>query len=54
MLRPFLGSSSDLLWNQVSECCVNVGIPTMLANSRNITYITIELHKIDIQVSGLQ
>jgi len=28
MLRPFIGSPSGLLWDQVSECCVHVGIPT--------------------------
>jgi len=47
MFRPFAGLSSGLLWNQVSECCVHVGIPTMLTNSRNITYLTTELHKTD-------
>jgi hypothetical protein len=34
MFRPFIGSLSGLLWNQVRECCVHVGIPTMLTNSR--------------------
>ena len=29
MFRPFMGSSSGLLWNQVSECCVRVGISTV-------------------------
>jgi len=29
------------------------GIPTMLTNSRNITYITIELPKIDAIVSSV-
>jgi len=50
MFQSFIGSSSGLLWNQVSECCVNVGIPTMLTNSKNITYMTTELHKIDVNV----
>ena len=50
MFRPLVGSSSGLLWNQVSECCVHVGVPTMLTNSRNITYLTTELHKIDVIV----
>ena len=27
MFRLFIGSSSGLLWNKVSECCVCVGIP---------------------------
>jgi len=48
MFRSFIGSSSDLLWNQVSECCVRVGIPIMLTNSRNITYLTIEMRKTDV------
>jgi len=46
MFRHFIGSSSGLLLNQVSECCIHVGIPTMLTNSRNIIYLTILLHKI--------
>jgi hypothetical protein len=50
MIRPFIGSSSGLLWSQVSEFCVHVGIPTMLTNSRNITYLTTEVHKIDVIV----
>jgi len=50
MFRPFIGSTSGLLWNQVSECCVHVGIPTVLTNSRNITCLTIELHKTDVTV----
>ena len=50
MFRPFIGSPSGLLWNQVSECCVHVGIPAVLTNSRNATYLTIELHKIDVIV----
>jgi len=50
MFRPFIGSSSGPLWNQVSECCIHVGIPTMLTNIRNITYLTIELHKTDVIV----
>ena len=50
MFRPFIGSSSGLLLNQVSECCVHVGIPTMVTNNRNITCLTIELHKTDVIV----
>jgi len=47
MFRPFTGSSSGLLWNQVSECCVHVGVQSMLTNSRNLTYLTTELHNCD-------
>jgi len=54
MFRPFIGSSSGLLWNQVSERCVHIGIPTMLTNNRNITYLTIELHKIGVIVRVLR
>ena len=54
MFRLFIGSSSGRLWNQVSECCVHVEIPTILTNSRNITYLTIELHKIDVIVKLLE
>jgi len=50
MFRPFIGSSSGLFWNQVNECCVHVGIPTMLTNSRDVVYLTIELHKIEMTV----
>ena len=50
MFRPFIGASSGLLWNQVNECCVHVGIPTVLTNSRNMTHLTTELHKIDVTV----
>jgi len=50
MFGPFVGSSSGLLWNQVNGCCVNVGIPTVLTNSINLTYLTIELHKIEMTV----
>jgi len=28
MFRPFIGSSSGLLWNEVIECCVLFGILT--------------------------
>jgi len=48
MFQMFIESSSGLLWNQVSKCCVHVGIPTMLTNGRDIIYVTIELHKIDV------
>jgi len=54
MFRPFIGSSSGLLWNQVNERCVHVGIPTMLTNSGNIIYLTIELHKIEMAVCNLR
>ena len=47
MFRPFIGSLSGLLLNEVNECYVHVRIPTMLSNSRNVTYVKIELHKID-------
>jgi len=30
MFRPFVGSSSGLLWNQLSECCVHFVIPTIV------------------------
>ena len=50
MFRLFIGSSLGLLWNQVNESCVHVGIQTMLTNSSNITYLTIELQKIDVKV----
>ena len=42
MFQPFTGSSSGLLWNQANECCVHVGIPTMLTISTNVTYLTIK------------
>ena len=48
MFRPFTGTSSGLFWNQVSECCVHAGIPTMLRYSRIIIYLTIELQKTDV------
>ena len=51
MFQPFTGSSSALPWNQVSECCVHVVIPTMLTNSGNVIYLIIELHKIEMTVS---
>ena len=54
MFRLFIGSSSGLLWNQVGECCLQVGNPTMFTDCRNITYLTSELHKIDLHGSGLQ
>ena len=53
MFRPFVGSSSGLLWNQVSESCVHVGIPTVFTNSRNTTCLTVELHKADVIVWNL-
>jgi len=42
MFQPFISSSPGFLWNQVNECCVHVGIPTMLSISRNVTYLTIK------------
>jgi len=50
MFRSFIGSSSGFLWNQVNECCVHVGIPAMLTNSRNVRYLTIELRTIEMAV----
>ena len=47
MFRPSIGSSSGLLWNQVNECCLNVGNPTVLTNSRNTTYLTCSLHTVN-------
>ena len=51
---PFGGSLSGLPWNQVNECCVHVGTPTMLTNSRNITCLRSELHKIEKTVQNLR
>jgi len=51
MFRPFRRSSSALTWNPVNECCVYVGIRTVLTESGNVTYLTIELHKIEFNIS---
>ena len=51
MFRIFTGSSSALPWNPVNECVVHVGIRTVLTESGNVTYLTIELHKIEITIS---